>query len=112
MAAFAIAAAAGDHAQYVNPLIGTQTDDTGALSGSTFPGACWPLGLVQLSPDTEKYITWDPCSGYDYDRNRIYGFSHTHLSGTGCTDLFDVMLMPVTVPAMAAYLAEGDFSQT
>ena len=73
MAAFAIAAAAGDHTQYVNPLIGTQTDDTGALSGSTFPGACWPLGLVQLSPDTEKYITWDPCSGYDYDRNRIYG---------------------------------------
>ena len=112
MAAFAIAAAAGDHAQYVNPLIGTQTDDTGALSGSTFPGACWPLGLVQLSPDTEKYITWDPCSGYDYDRNRIYGFSHTHLSGTGCTDLFDVMLMPVTVPVTTAYLAEGDFSQT
>jgi len=107
-----LAAFAESHTQYVNPLIGTQTDDTGALSGSTFPGACYPLGLVQLSPDTEKYITWDPCSGYDYDRNRIYGFSHTHLSGTGCTDLFDVMLMPVTQPVTTAYLAEGDFSQT
>ena len=57
MAVSAIMASAESHTQYVNPLIGTQTDDTGALSGSTFPGACYPLGLVQLSPDTEKYVT-------------------------------------------------------
>lgn len=103
---------AGDHTRYVNPFIGTQTDDTGALSGSTFPGACFPLGMVQLSPDTEPYVTWDPCSGYDYDRDRIYGFSHTHLSGTGCTDLFDVMLMPSDEECSLESLAKGDFSQT
>lgn len=103
---------AGDHTRYVNPLIGTQTDDTGALSGSTFPGACCPLGMVQLSPDTEPYVTYDPCSGYDYDRDHIYGFSHTHLSGTGCTDLFDVMLMPTTEECTLEYLSKGDYSQT
>ena len=105
-------ASAGDHTRYVNPFIGTQTDATGALSGSTFPGACCPFGMVQLSPDTEPYVTWDPCSGYDYDRSRIYGFSHTHLSGTGCTDLFDVMLMPTAEECTLPYLTAGDYSQT
>ena len=103
---------AGDHTQYVNPFIGTQTDGSGALSGGTFPGACVPLGMVQLSPDTELYPTWDPCSGYDYDHSRIYGFSHTHLSGTGCTDLFDVMLMPTDEECTLEALAKGDFSQS
>ena len=59
---------ATDHTSYVNPFIGTQTDATGALSGSTFPGATMPQGMVQLSPETEHMVTWDPCSGYDYNR--------------------------------------------
>ena len=48
-----------DYTQFVNPFIGTQTDETGALSGSTFPGATMPQGMVQLSPDTEQMVTWD-----------------------------------------------------
>ena len=72
-----------DHTRFVNPFIGTQTDETGALSGSTFPGATMPQGMVQLSPETELMVTWDPCSGYDYNKDVIYGFTHTHLSGTG-----------------------------
>ena len=59
---------ANDYTTYVNPFIGTQTDDTGALSGSTFPGATMPQGMVQLSPETENNVTWDPCSGYDYNK--------------------------------------------
>ena len=102
---------AGDYTKYVNPFIGTQTDETGALSGSTFPGASVPQGLVQLSPDTEKMVTWDPCSGYDYNKDRIYGFTHTHLSGTGCTDLIDISLMPVTWEVGHEYLKAGDFGQ-
>ena len=58
-----------DYTIYVNPFIGTQTDSTGALSGSTFPGASVPRGMVQLSPETEQYVTWDPCCGYDFDRD-------------------------------------------
>ena len=60
-----------DYTQYVNPFIGTQTDETGALSGSTFPGATMPQGMVQLSPETELMVTWDPCSGYDYNKDII-----------------------------------------
>ncbi len=102
---------AEDHTRYVNPFIGTQMDETGALSGSTFPGATMPQGMVQLSPDTERMVTWDPCSGYDYDKDTIYAITHTHLSGTGCTDLIDVSLMPITWEANAAYLSEGNFGQ-
>jgi len=68
---------ANDYTKYVNPFIGTQTDETGALSGSTFPGATMPQGMVQLSPETEQMVTWDPCSGYDYNKDVIYGFTHT-----------------------------------
>ena len=103
---------ADDYTKYVNPFIGTQTDDTGSLSGSTFPGATMPQGMVQLSPETENYVTWDPCSGYDYNKNTIYGFTHTHLSGTGCTDLIDVSLMPVTWDVTSNLLQAGDFGQT
>ncbi len=102
---------AEDYTQFVNPFIGTQTDETGALSGSTFPGASMPLGMVQLSPETQNYVTWDPCSGYDFDRDSIYGFTHTHLSGTGCTDLFDVSLMPVSWEVKAQELGKGNFGQ-
>ncbi|MBQ2043494.1 MAG: glycoside hydrolase family 92 protein, partial [Bacteroidaceae bacterium] len=106
------AAYANDYTKFVNPFIGTQTDDTGALSGSTFPGATMPQGMVQLSPETENNVTWDPCSGYDYNKNKIYGFTHTHLSGTGCTDLIDVSLMPVSWEVTPKMLQEGDFGQT
>ena len=102
---------ATDYTRYVNPFIGTQTDSTGALSGSTFPGATMPQGMVQLSPETEQYVTWDPCCGYDYDRDSIFGFTHTHLSGTGCTDLIDVSLMPVTWEVTPEAQAQGCFAQ-
>ena len=100
-----------DYTRYVNPFIGTQTDETGALSGSTFPGATMPQGMVQLSPETEQMVTWDPCSGYDYNKDVIYGFTHTHLSGTGCTDLIDVSLMPVCYKVTPEQLQAADFGQ-
>ena len=74
--------------QYVNPMIGT------GGHGHTYPGATVPFGMVQLSPDTRIDGSWDGCSGYHYDDATIYGFSHTHLNGTGCTDYGDIMLMP------------------
>lgn len=75
-------------AQHVNPFIGT------GGHGHTYPGATVPYGMVQLSPDTRIDGSWDGCSGYHYDDKLIYGFSHTHLNGTGCTDYGDIMLMP------------------
>ena len=102
---------ANDYTSFVNPFIGTQTDETGALSGSTFPGATMPQGMVQLSPETELMVTWDPCSGYDYNKDVIYGFTHTHLSGTGCTDLIDVSLMPLTRMPTPERLKAADFGQ-
>ena len=75
--------------QYVNPMIGT------GGHGHTYPGATVPFGMVQLSPDTRIDGSWDGCSGYHYSDNTIYGFSHTHLNGTGCTDFGDIMLMPM-----------------
>ncbi len=73
---------------YVNPFIGT------AGHGHTFPGASIPFGMVQLSPDT-RLDGWDGCSAYHGSDSVIYGFSHTHLSGTGCSDYGDILLMPV-----------------
>lgn len=74
--------------QYVNPFIGT------GGTGHTFPGAVMPFGMVQLSPDTRVDGSWEGCSGYHYSDSIIYGFSHTHLSGTGCSDYGDVLIMP------------------
>ena len=74
--------------QYVNPMIGTDGH------GHTYPGATVPFGMVQLSPDTRIDGSWDGCSGYHYSDSIIYGFSHTHLNGTGCSDFGDIMLMP------------------
>ncbi len=82
-----------NYIQYVNPFIGTGSMDSMSLSGSNFPGAVYPWGLVQLSPDTRDNPE-DPCSGYDYADTTIVGFSHTHLSGTGVADLFDFLFMP------------------
>jgi predicted alpha-1,2-mannosidase len=74
--------------QHVNPFIGT------GGHGHTFPGATVPYGMVQLSPDTRIDGSWDGCGGYHYDDTTIYGFSHTHLNGTGVSDFGDIMLMP------------------
>lgn len=74
--------------QYVNPMIGT------GGHGHTYPGATVPFGMVQLSPDTRIDGSWDGCSGYHHDDKLIYGFSHTHLNGTGVSDYGDIMLMP------------------
>lgn len=82
-----------DYTKFVNVFIGTGAVDANSLSGSNFPGACAPFGLVQLSPDTREYPD-DPCSGYDYNDKTIVGFSHTHLNGTGCPDLYDFLFMP------------------
>ena len=77
-----------DLAAFVDPKIGT------GGHGHTYPGATMPFGMVQLSPDT-RLSGWDGCSGYHASDNVIYGFSHTHLSGTGCSDYGDILLMPV-----------------
>lgn len=77
-----------NYSQYVNPFIGT------GGHGHTYPGATVPFGMVQLSPDTRIDGSWDGCSGYHYDDSVIYGFSHTHLNGTGVSDFGDIMLMP------------------
>ncbi len=74
--------------KHVNPFIGTDGH------GHTYPGATVPFGMVQLSPDTRIDGSWDGCSGYHYSDKTIYGFSHTHLNGTGCSDYGDIMLMP------------------
>ena len=74
---------------YVNPFVGTDGH------GHTFPGAILPFGMVQVSPDT-RLDGWDGCSGYHYSDDTVYGFSHTHLSGTGCSDYGDLLLMPFT----------------
>ncbi len=72
----------------VDPMIGT------AAHGHTFPGATLPFGMVQLSPDTRD-DTWDGCSGYHFSDDSIQGFSHNHLSGTGCGDLGNVLVLPL-----------------
>ncbi len=76
-------------ADYVNPFIGTD------FHGHTYPGATVPFGMVQLSPDT-RLTGWDGCSGYHFSDKVIYGFSHTHLSGTGASDYGDILFAPVT----------------
>jgi predicted alpha-1,2-mannosidase len=76
-----------DLTQYVNPFIGT------GAHGHTFPGASVPFGMVQLSQDTQLE-GWDGCSGYHYSDSIVFGFSHTHLSGTGVPDYGDILIMP------------------
>ena len=75
----------------MNPLIGTD------FTGNTYPGAQVPFGSIQLSPDN-GLPGWNRISGYYYPDSTIAGFSHTHLSGTGAGDLYDIMFMPVTRP--------------
>ena len=78
-----------DYAALVNIFIGT------GGHGHTYPGAVVPFGMVQLSPDT-RLSGWDGCSGYYYTDTVVYGFSHTHLSGTGVADYCDILFMPTT----------------
>lgn len=78
----------GPLTRFVDPFIGT------GGHGHTYPGASLPFGMVQLSPDT-RLSGWDGCSGYHISDSVIYGFSHTHLSGTGVSDYGDILLMPV-----------------
>jgi predicted alpha-1,2-mannosidase len=78
-----------NYSKIVNPFIGT------GGHGHTFPGAVAPFGMVQVSPDTRVDGSWDGCSGYHHSDSIIYGFSHTHLSGTGCSDYGDIMIMPM-----------------
>jgi predicted alpha-1,2-mannosidase len=87
VALLAVSCSEGSLTTYVNPLVGTDGH------GHTFPGAIVPFGQIQPSPDT-RLEGWDGCSGYHYSDDTIYGFSHTHLSGTGCEDYGDVLLMP------------------
>ena len=75
--------------EYVDVFIGT------GGHGHTHPAATLPFGMMQLGPDT-RLDGWDGCSGYHYSDNRIYGFSHTHLSGTGVGDYNDLLIMPST----------------
>lgn len=77
-----------DYAAYVNPFIGT------GGHGHTYPGAVLPNGMIHPSPDTRIY-GWDACSGYYTTDTVINGFSHLHLSGTGCGDYGEILLMPV-----------------
>ena len=86
---------------YVNPFVGT------GGHGHTFPGAVYPFGMIQLSPDTRPLPgDWDGCSGYHYSDSLIYGFSHTHLSGTGCDDWCDILVVPGGKPSRFSHERE------
>ncbi|HEV8593172.1 MAG TPA: hypothetical protein VGQ55_13785, partial [Pyrinomonadaceae bacterium] len=97
-----VAAQTKDFTRWVNPFIGT------GGHGHTFPGATMPFGMVQLSPDT-RTDNWDGSSGYHYSDDIIYGFSHTHLSGTGIPDYCDILFMP-TVGEPLFLKKDGDRS--
>ncbi len=93
-----------DYSAIVNPMIGTD------FTGNTYPGAQAPFGMVQLSPDN-GLPGWDRISGYFYPDSTIAGFSHTHLSGTGAGDLYDISFMPVTLPYKEAEAPLGIHSK-
>lgn len=86
--------------QYVNPFVGT------GFNGHTFPGPVVPEGMVQLSPDTEL-IGWHSSSGYHFDKDTMFGFSHTHLSGTGMGGLGDILFLPFTEDK-SKYIEQSD----
>lgn len=89
LAASALTASADRLTRYVDPFIGT------AATGHTFPGATRPFGLVQPGP-TSGVVGWQYCSEYIFSDPKIWGFTQTHLNGTGCTDLGDLLIMPVS----------------
>ena len=91
-AAAVLLACSEDVCRYADPLVGT------ADNGHTFPGACVPFGLVQPSPDSGN-DAWEYCSGFNIADSTLIGFSQTHLNGTGCRDLGDVLLLPFSTDA-------------
>ncbi len=93
-----------DYVKWVNPFIGTD------YTGNTYPGAQVPFGMVQLSPDN-GIPGWDRIAGYFYPDSTIAGFSHTHLSGTGAGDLYDISFLPVTLPYREAEAPLGIHSR-
>ncbi|MDA0784297.1 MAG: GH92 family glycosyl hydrolase [Bacteroidetes bacterium] len=108
---FPLSAQTNNLSEYVNPFVGT------GGHGHTFPGAASPFGMVQLSPDTRIDDSWDGCGGYHYDDSFIYGFSHTHLSGTGVSDYGDVLMMPIggpraIMPSFNPYNYRSNFSHS
>lgn len=90
----------------VNPFIGTGGDMSGGF-GNMFPGAAYPFGMVQLSPDNGGQ-GWQYAAGYRYQDSMIVGFSHTHLSGTGVADYCDISVMPTTKPIEEKYFIQSD----
>ncbi|MBQ7516964.1 MAG: glycoside hydrolase family 92 protein, partial [Bacteroidales bacterium] len=88
---------------FVNPFIGTD------YNGHTFPGACYPLGYVQAGPTTGMQ-GWDYCSGYRYTDTLMLGFTQTRLSGTGCADLGDLLVMPYSSACRDNYASAMDKS--
>ena len=89
LSALVASVACADLCDYVDPFVGT------AGMGHTFPGACVPFGMIQAGPDTGNG-DWDHCSGYVFGDTNLFGFSQTHLNGTGCADLGDIRLLPFT----------------
>ncbi len=92
-------------AAWVDPFSGTG-GKIGVGHGNTFPGAAWPFGMIQLSPDNGRQ-GWEYCAGYHYPDSFIVGFSHTHLSGTGVGDLADISLMPTTRKIRREYFEQS-----
>lgn len=102
--AWSYACAAGSPTSFVDPMIGTNGH------GHTYPGATMPYGMVQLSPETNNR-GWDWCSGYHYSDTIIVGFSHLHLSGTGCADLGDILFLPFSNPSDTSYRSSFSHEQ-
>ncbi len=88
--------------QYVNTFVGTDGP------GNTYPGAVYPFGMVQLSPDN-GLPGWDRIAGYFWPDSTIAGFSHTHLSGTGAGDMYDLLVMPLNSRFTESLTPEGDY---
>ena len=99
-----------DYAGYVNPFIGTGGDMKNGF-GNMFPGAAYPFGMIQLSPDNGGQ-GWQYAAGYHYPDSIIVGFSHTHLSGTGVADYCDISVMPTTKPIDTKYFVQSDSTIT
>ncbi|MFM8431928.1 MAG: GH92 family glycosyl hydrolase [Bacteroidota bacterium] len=95
---------AQDFSSMVDPMIGT------GGAGHTYPGATVPFGMVQVSPDTRIDGSWEGCGGYHHSDSLLYGFSHTHLSGTGCPDYGDVLLLPFSGSSDAPLKKHARFS--
>ena len=90
-AVFVFSSCGEDVCRYADPLVGT------ADNGHTFAGACVPFGMVQPSPDSGN-CRWEYCSGFNIADSTLIGFSQTHLNGTGCSDLGDVLILPFSTP--------------